>query len=114
MIRGNDDNNRETSDAPLWFFVACDELMTAQGNKKLLKEKCGERTLKDVLISLATGLINGTENGISGSSFDFATNILHLPNVEVEGMGYYNVKLKRIENSAPMLFMLDRESVVKK
>jgi len=22
MIRGNDDNNRETSDAPLWFFVA--------------------------------------------------------------------------------------------
>jgi predicted glycogen debranching enzyme len=64
MIRGNDDNNRETSDAPLWFFVACDELMQAQGNQKLLKEDCGGRTLKAVLVSLASGLINGTENGI--------------------------------------------------
>ncbi len=65
MIRGNDDNNRETSDAPLWFFVACDELMAAQGNQKLLKADCDGRTLKNVLVSLATGLINGTENGIA-------------------------------------------------
>ena len=64
MIRGNDDNNRETSDAPLWFFVACDELMKAQGNQKLLEADCGGRTLKDILVSLAIGLINGTENGI--------------------------------------------------
>ena len=64
MIRGNDDNNRETSDAPLWFFVACNELMKAQGNRNLLRTKCGERTLKQILISLATGLLNGTENGI--------------------------------------------------
>ena len=40
MIRGNDDSNRETSDAPLWFFVACNELMDAQGNRKLLKAGC--------------------------------------------------------------------------
>ncbi len=65
MIRGNDDNNRETSDAPLWLFVACDELMEAQGNRKLLKASCNGRTLKEVLISLATDLINGTENGIT-------------------------------------------------
>ena len=65
MIRGNDDNNRETSDAPLWFFVACNELMAAQGNRELLKVKCGERTLEQVLVSLAAGLIRGTENGIS-------------------------------------------------
>jgi len=64
MIRGNDDNNRETSDAPLWFFVACDELMQAQGGKALLKKKCGKRSLQQVLVSLANGLINGTENGI--------------------------------------------------
>jgi len=64
MIRGNDDNNRETSDAPLWFFVACDELMTAQGGKTLLKKKCGKRSLQQVLVSLANGLISGTENGI--------------------------------------------------
>ena len=76
MIRGNDDNNRETSDAPLWFFVACDELMTAQGHQKLLQEKCGDRTLKQVLISLAHGLINGTENGIS---YDAETGLIYSP-----------------------------------
>lgn len=65
MIRGNDDNNRETSDAPLWFFVACSELMQAQGNRSLLKKKCGKRTLHQVLVSLASGLIKGTENGIT-------------------------------------------------
>jgi glycogen debranching enzyme len=65
MIRGNDDNNRETSDAPLWLYVACDELMQAQGNKKLLKTDCGDgRTVQEVLVSLANGLIKGTENGI--------------------------------------------------
>ena len=64
MIRGNDDNNRETSDAPLWFFVACNELIKAQGKKKLLKADCGGRTLKEVLVSLAEGLMKGTENGI--------------------------------------------------
>ena len=76
MIRGNDDNNRETSDAPLWFFVACDELMAAQGNQKLLKADCGGRTLKDVLVSLATGLINGTQNGIT---FDWDSGLVFSP-----------------------------------
>ena len=76
MIRGNDDNNRETSDAPLWLFVACDELMKAQGNQKLLKADCGGRTLKDVLVSLATGLINGTENGIT---FDHDSGLIFSP-----------------------------------
>jgi predicted glycogen debranching enzyme len=64
MIRGNDDRNRETSDAPLWFFVACSELMQTQGNRKLLKARCGGRVLAQVLVSLAEGLIKGTENGI--------------------------------------------------
>lgn len=64
MIRGNDDLNRETSDAPLWFFVACSELTEAQGGRALLKRDCGGRPLKSVLISLAEGLIRGTENGI--------------------------------------------------
>ena len=64
MIRGNDDNNRETSDAPLWFFVACDELAKAYGDTLLLEADCGGRTLREVLVSLASGLIAGTENGI--------------------------------------------------
>lgn len=76
MIRGNDDNNRETSDAPLWFFVACDELMKAQGSTQLLQETCGDRTLKEVLISLATGLIQGTNNGIQ---YDEPSGLLFSP-----------------------------------
>lgn len=76
MIRGNDDSNRETSDAPLWFFVACNELMAAQGNKKLLKSNCGGRTLKEVLVSLAGGLIGGTENGIA---FDPRSGLVFSP-----------------------------------
>ncbi len=77
MIRGNDDNNRETSDAPLWLFVACDELMKAQKSKKLLKTGCGDgRTVQQVLVSLANGLINGTENGIA---FDPDTGLIFSP-----------------------------------
>jgi predicted glycogen debranching enzyme len=77
MIRGNDDRNRETSDAPLWLFVACDELMKAQGSMTLLKTDCGDgRPLKDVLVSLATGLINGTENGIA---FDPDSGLIYSP-----------------------------------
>lgn len=76
MIRGDDDRNRETSDAPLWFFVACDELMKSQGHRKLLKADCGGRTLKEVLVSLATGLINGTENGIA---LDWDTGLIFSP-----------------------------------
>ncbi len=76
MIRGNDDNNRETSDAPLWFFVACDELMEAQGHNNLLKAKCGKRTLKQVLVSLADGLMKGTENGIA---FDQESGLVYSP-----------------------------------
>ncbi|MEE9369263.1 MAG: amylo-alpha-1,6-glucosidase, partial [Pontiella sp.] len=77
MIRGNDDNNRETSDAPLWLFVACDELMTAQKSKKLLKADCGDgRTVHQVLVSLATGLINGTKNGIT---YDWDSGLIYSP-----------------------------------
>ncbi|MDF7798994.1 amylo-alpha-1,6-glucosidase [Pontiellaceae bacterium B1224] len=77
MIRGNDDNNRETSDAPLWLYVACDELMQAQGNKKLLQANCGDgRTVKQVLIALAKGLMKGTENGIT---FDPDSGLIFSP-----------------------------------
>ncbi len=76
MIRGNDDNNRETSDAPLWLYVGCDELMKAQGNKNLLRSKCGSRSLKQILISLAEGLMAGTENGIT---FDAESGLIYSP-----------------------------------
>ena len=64
MIRGNDDRNRDTSDAPLWFFVACEELGRATDRDKLLAMPCGERTLREVLLSLGEHILTGTHNGI--------------------------------------------------
>ena len=64
MIRGEDDANRETVDAPLWLAVAADDLIVTQGAANVLGLKCGERTLRDVLVSIAEHYIAGTENGI--------------------------------------------------
>jgi len=64
MIRGMDAENRDTSDAPLWFFVACKELIRLAGQKKCLDETCGKRTMRQVLISIGESYINGTKNGI--------------------------------------------------
>jgi len=64
MIRGEDDSNRDTSDAPLWLFVACEDILQKEHNLKFLENRCGGRTLLDVLISIASSYINGTPNGI--------------------------------------------------
>jgi len=64
MIRGDDQSDRDTSDAPLWFFVACSDFIAASGNKKLLKEDCNGRTVQKVLESIIENYINGTANGI--------------------------------------------------
>jgi predicted glycogen debranching enzyme len=67
-IHGDDASNRDTSDAPLWFGVACEE--TAAWDKKAEAEfydttvvRSG-RTLRDVLRSIATNYMKGTPNGI--------------------------------------------------
>jgi predicted glycogen debranching enzyme len=62
MIRGNDDANRETSDAPLWLFVATKELLAVRPD--LLQTDCGGRTLLQVLQSIANHYLSGTPNGI--------------------------------------------------
>ncbi len=64
MIRGTDQSDRDTSDAPLWFFVACSDFTEASGNKKLLSEDCNGRTVEKVLESIIENYINGTPNGI--------------------------------------------------
>ncbi len=64
MIRGEDDANRETVDAPLWFAVVIDDVIAELGAEKVLNLKCGERTMREILISIATNYIEGTENGI--------------------------------------------------
>jgi glycogen debranching enzyme len=64
MIRGSDAGNRDTSDAPLWFFVAVSDLLEAAGSDRFLETDCGGRSLLEILRSIARGYIRGTPNGI--------------------------------------------------
>ncbi len=64
MIRGSDASNRNTSDAPLWLFIACADLTAVEGRSDYLQHRCGERTIRDTLCDAASALIEGTPNGI--------------------------------------------------
>lgn len=64
MISGNNKSNRETSDAPLWLFVACNDFIKKNNDESFLSIKCGDRTLLEILISIAQNYISGTKNGI--------------------------------------------------
>jgi starch synthase (maltosyl-transferring) len=60
-IHGNDVSNRDTSDAPLWFAVVCEDL----ADKKFFNTHVdGDRTIRDVLTSIAENYAKGTPNGI--------------------------------------------------
>jgi glycogen debranching enzyme len=65
MIRGDDQSNRDTSDAPLWFLVATRDLVAASPNaEKVLGLPCGERSLREVSLSIGRHYLSGTPNGI--------------------------------------------------
>jgi predicted glycogen debranching enzyme len=64
MILGRDPANRDTSDAPLWFFVACSDLVKAEGSEAFLDEKCGSLIVRQILLSIGRSMIAGTPNGI--------------------------------------------------
>jgi len=64
-IHGEDASNRDTSDAPLWFGVACEEIAVPCGNSfySTTVDQRG-RAIADVLRSIATHYRDGTPNGI--------------------------------------------------
>jgi predicted glycogen debranching enzyme len=64
MIRGADATDRDTSDAPLWFAVACAELAAARGEDGFLTRDCGGRPVREVLASIVRAYRSGTPNGI--------------------------------------------------
>ncbi len=64
MIRGNDDSNRDTSDAPLWYGVAVGDLLRVLGPDAVLDADCVGRTVRDVVESIARGYRDGTPNGL--------------------------------------------------
>ncbi|HWC58747.1 MAG TPA: amylo-alpha-1,6-glucosidase, partial [Verrucomicrobiae bacterium] len=75
IIFGNDASNRDTSDAPLWFGVVCEEVAagespklegTSESRLGIYSTVVGEsgRTLRAVLQSIAENYMRGTPNGI--------------------------------------------------
>ncbi|OGV42923.1 MAG: hypothetical protein A2X48_11050 [Lentisphaerae bacterium GWF2_49_21] len=65
MIHGAHAGNRDTSDAPLWFFTACADFCARTGKKDFLETRIEKRgTLLNVLESIAENYISGTPNGI--------------------------------------------------
>ena len=64
MIRGDDASNRDTSDAPLWFMLACADLIACPEGRTFLESDCGQRRLRQVLIDMGQALWDGTPNGI--------------------------------------------------
>ncbi len=64
MIRGEDAGNRDTSDAPLWFYRACADLLESEGNDSFLQESCGARSIRETLADMADSMMQGTPNGI--------------------------------------------------
>jgi predicted glycogen debranching enzyme len=65
IIHGEHVGNWDTSDAPLWFFVACSDMCKAEGDHRFLDTKVdSDKTLREVLKEIAAGYIAGTPNGI--------------------------------------------------
>lgn len=64
MIRGGDARDRDTSDAPLWFAVACADLLERSGEDAFLDESVNGRAVREALISIGRGYRDGTPNGI--------------------------------------------------
>lgn len=63
MIRGLDDRNRDTSDAPLYLIVATRDYASFHSDA-ILQTRCGARTLGEVLHSIVEHYRRGTPNGI--------------------------------------------------
>ena len=76
MLHGTRTSNRETSDAPLWFVIACKELVEKENNRSWLRETCGQRTIHDIINAIADAYINGTSNGIQ---MDVETGLIYSP-----------------------------------
>ena len=63
-LHGGDDSNRETSDAPLWFGLVCEELADEKGESVYTETVGDRRSLLDVLVSIGTSYRDGTPNRI--------------------------------------------------
>jgi len=64
-IHGEDASNRDTSDAPLWYGVVCEETAAIVGDELYAQQvDSNGRTILQVLESIAAGYLRGTPNRI--------------------------------------------------
>ncbi len=63
-IHGQDASNRDTSDASLWFALACEEFSRAAQRDFYSAPVDSNRTIRDVLTSIAENYARGAPNGI--------------------------------------------------
>jgi predicted glycogen debranching enzyme len=75
-IYGDNTSNRDSSDAPLWFALVCEELAKVEQASSLFRSgkmpdplyatpvDDSGRTIRDVLCSIAENYVRGTPNGI--------------------------------------------------
>ena len=63
-IHGDDTSNRDTSDAPLWFALTCEELVASMPDFYSEKVDSSGRTIHDILTSIAKNYVKGTANCI--------------------------------------------------
>lgn len=64
IIYGDTAGNRDTVDAPLWLFLAAQDLADAIGHERVLQTDCRGKTMLQRLVSIARNYISGTPNGI--------------------------------------------------
>jgi len=78
MIRGDNDSNRETSDAPLWLAVALNDYIRVSGDSSILEAQAGKqhRSVLEIIESIAFYYRNGTCNGIFA---DKESNLIYSP-----------------------------------
>ena len=76
MLQGETAANRDTSDAPLWFVVACRDVVEKEQNDTWLDESCGERTVRTILHAIVQSYMDGTPNGIR---MDAETGLIYSP-----------------------------------
>jgi len=63
-LAGAGEGSRETSDAPMWFGLACEELANIVGDSVYQERTQSGRSLGDVLSSIAEGYLRGTPDGV--------------------------------------------------
>jgi predicted glycogen debranching enzyme len=75
-LHGDQADNRDTSDAPLWLLVACRDWIQKEKSRAILEADCSGRSLLEIMRSIIDHYIQGTPNGIK---MDFDSGLIFSP-----------------------------------